>query len=225
MANFAELFYKGGILMWPLLLCSVLTIAVVVERAVFFLRISRNYKTFISELVPLVANRRIQAALDFLRGRADPASLVASCHLSNLDVTPGLRREMLQRVGGEQVVRIEKRVGMLSGLAHISPLLGLFGTVLGMIAAFQRIQELQGQADAAALAGGIWEALLTTAFGLAVAIPAAAAYHYFDGLVNKHAGRMENIVGILNETLGLESGTPHLHDVRVSGGEGPDDTL
>jgi len=225
MANFAELFDKGGILMWPLLLCSVLTIAVIVERGVFFLRIARNYRNFISELVPLVANRRIQAALDFLRGRADPTSLVASCHLSNLDVSPGLRREMLQRVGGEQVDRIEKRVGMLSGLAHITPLLGLFGTVLGMIAAFQRVQELEGQADAAALAGGIWVALLTTAFGLAVAIPAAAAYHHFDGLVSKHTGRMENIVGILNETLGLESGTPHLREVRVPVEEGADDTL
>lgn len=225
MANFAELFDKGGVLMWPLLLCSVLTVAVMVERGVFFLRISRNYRTFISELVPLVANRRIQAALDFLRGRADPTSMVASCHLSNLDVSHGMRQEMLQRVGGEQVARIEKRVGMLSGLAHISPLLGLFGTVLGMIAAFQRIQELEGQADAAALAGGIWEALLTTAFGLAIAIPAAAAYHYYDGLVNKHTGRMENIVGILNETLGMDSGTPHLQDVRAPVGEGADDTL
>ena len=204
MANFSELFDKGGPLMWPLLFCSILALAVVLERSVFFLRTWRNYRRFIAELLPLVANRRIQAALDFLRGRPDPPSVLASCHLANLEVSPRLRENVLQRVGGEQMERIERRLGVLAGLAHLCPLLGLFGTVLGMIDAFRHIQELEGQADVAALAGGIWEALVTTAFGLAIAIPAAAAYHYFDGLATRQAGRMENVIGVLNETLGME---------------------
>ena len=204
MGSFAELIEKGGVLMWPLLACSVLTIAVILERSVFFLRIKRNFKRFAADLMALVANRRIQAAQDFLRGRPDPSSLIAWTYLGNLDVKDELREEILQRVSSEQAERLERRVGMLSGLAHISPLLGLLGTVLGMIEAFRQIQQLSGQADAAALAGGIWEALLTTAFGLAIAIPAATAYHYFESLADRRISEMTSIVSVLNETLDIE---------------------
>ena len=204
MGSFAELIEKGGPLMWPLLACSVLTIAVILERSVFFLRIKRNFKRFAADLMALVANRRIQAAQDFLRGRPDPSSLIAWTYLGNLDVKDELREEILQRVSSEQAERLERRVGMLSGLAHISPLLGLLGTVLGMIEAFRQIQQLSGQADAAALAGGIWEALLTTAFGLAIAIPAATAYHYFESLADRRISEMTSIVSVLNETLDIE---------------------
>jgi len=99
-------------------------------------------------------------------------------------------------------------------LAHITPLLGLFGTVLGMIAVFRRVQELQGQADVTVLAGGIWEALLTTAFGLAIAIPCAAAYHYFQSLASRHISRMTNIVAVLTETFAASTSRAG----RVSGG-------
>jgi len=214
-----QLFRSGGGLMWPLLLCSILTIAVIMDRIIFFLRIAKNYKSFVARLLPLVANQRIQATKDYLRGRQDPASLVSAAYLANLDVSAKLRKEVVQRVGNEQVERIEKRHGILSAIAHLAPLLGLFGTVLGMIEAFRRVQELKGQADVADIAGGIWEALLTTAFGLAIAIPAAAAYHYFEALAARHRNRMSNIVSVLDEALGLETGTDEIASPGTPGGD------
>lgn len=218
-STLVQLFRSGGSLMWPLLACSILTIAVIIDRIIFYLRITRNYRNFVARLVPLVANRRIQATKDYLRGRPDPASLISSAYLSNLDLSPKLRKEVVQRVGNEQVERIEKRHGILSAIAHLAPLLGLFGTVLGMIEAFRRVQELRGQADVADIAGGIWEALLTTAFGLAVAIPAAAAYHYFEALASRHRNRMSNIVSVLDEALEIETGAEELPRTDAASGD------
>ncbi|MFH0964009.1 MAG: MotA/TolQ/ExbB proton channel family protein [Planctomycetota bacterium] len=207
-----DLFNKGGLLMWPLLLCSILAAAAIIERSVFFLRIRQNFRRFVADLVALVANRRLQAAKDFLRNRPDPASVISGAMLANLDLSASLRQEVMQRVGDEQVTRLNARVGLLSTLAHLSPLLGLFGTVTGMIRAFRQIEALGGLADVAALAGGIWEALLTTAFGLTIGVPAAAAYHYFENLAARRASEMQSIVSILNETLGIEPG-----DLEVAG--------
>ena len=83
-----------------------------------------------------------------------------------------------------EVPRLEKNLVVLATIAHISPLLGLFGTVVGMIKTFMQIQEMRGIIDTARLAGGIWEALITTAAGLAVAIPAFVAYNYLVSRVN-----------------------------------------
>ena len=85
-----------------------------------------------------------------------------------------------------------KNLRGLGIIGHISPLLGLLGTVAGMIEAFITIEELGGRVDASVLAGGIWEALITTAFGLSVAIPAIVFYHYFEGRVDDIAAQMKD---------------------------------
>ena len=90
----------------------------------------------------------------------------------------------MYQTGSEEVKKMEVRLPVLAAIAHLTPLLGLLGTVLGMIICFQEIYSLGGQADVTALAGGIWRALLTTAFGLIVAIPVTAIHHYFESLVN-----------------------------------------
>jgi len=218
-STLVQLFNDGGALMWPLLVCSILAIAVIIDRAIFYLRISRNYGRFVITLVPFVANRRTQAAKDYLRGRNDPSSLVAVSYLGNLDLSPNLRNQIIQRIGSEQVERVEKRLGILSTIAHLSPLLGLFGTVLGMIEAFRRVAELHGQAQVSEIAGGIWEALITTAFGLAVAIPTAAAYHYFEALATKHRNRMANITSVLDETLKIDSAGVEITETREPEGD------
>ena len=82
---------------------------------------------------------------------------------------------------------LEKNIDVLGIIAHVAPLLGLLGTVTGMIRAFMRIEELTGRVNASVLAGGIWEALLTTAFGLMVAIPSFVMYHYFNRRIDDYA--------------------------------------
>jgi biopolymer transport protein ExbB len=93
-------------------------------------------------------------------------------------------KETIQDAGQHEIPRLEKNLSVLATIAHISPLLGLLGTVLGMIAAFQRIQAESGRVNAGDLAGGIWEALITTAAGLSVAIPTYVAYNYLVSRVN-----------------------------------------
>lgn len=94
-------------------------------------------------------------------------------------------------VGPLMIQDLEKNIDILGIIAHVAPLLGLLGTVVGMIRAFMRIEELAGRVNASVLAGGIWEALLTTAFGLAVAIPSFVMYHYFNRKVDNYTLTLE----------------------------------
>jgi biopolymer transport protein ExbB len=102
-------------------------------------------------------------------------------------------KEAIENAGSQEISKLEKGLPVLATVAGIAPLLGFLGTVTGMIAAFMTIQDLQGQANPADLAGGIWEALITTAFGLIVGIPALAFYNYFLSAVKKTVGEMETV--------------------------------
>jgi biopolymer transport protein ExbB len=112
--------------------------------------------------------------------------------------------EAIENAGRQEVSKLEKGLPILATVAGIAPLLGFLGTVTGMITAFMTIQDLQGSANPSDLAGGIWEALITTAFGLIVGIPALAFYNYFLNAVKKLVGDMEtvanDVVDIIQDT-------------------------
>jgi biopolymer transport protein ExbB len=105
----------------------------------------------------------------------------------------GLAREEVMRLAGRVLVQLRSGLRPLELIATIAPLIGLLGTVLGMIDAFQALETTGGQADPAVLAGGIWEALLTTAAGMGVAIPAAIALSWFEAIAERVQGDMEDI--------------------------------
>lgn len=151
-----------------------------------------------------------RAALLWAEGREDEAlGAVARARGPTSQVTAAAMRALQARVpedrARERVVRLAKeklaelRTGLrgLEVIATIAPLLGLLGTVLGMIAAFQALQESGARADPAALAGGIWEALLTTAAGMAVAIPAGVALNYFESVIERTRVAMESAAAIV----------------------------
>jgi len=100
------------------------------------------------------------------------------------------------------MARVELRLRMLSSISHISPLMGLLGTVLGMVAAFAQIDMNEGIVEAGDLASGIWKALLTTVFGLTIAIPCMASFHAFEGFADKVSRQMQFIVTTLDECFG-----------------------
>ena len=104
------------------------------------------------------------------------------------------RESEISRISSIQIRNLENYLGGLEVIASISPLLGLFGTVLGMIKAFLNLEKAGSQVDPALLAGGIWEALLTTAFGLAVAIPALTAYHLFENKISNTKDKMKDSI-------------------------------
>jgi biopolymer transport protein ExbB len=107
----------------------------------------------------------------------------------------------VKRAGALVLEGVEKRLRVLAAISHLAPLVGLLGTVTGMVMAFARIETLEGAPRPADLAGGIWEALLTTVFGLAVAIPCMAAYHAYDSVADKIARRMELAITALDDVL------------------------
>ena len=204
---FHDIFLRGGIVMWPLLFCSVLGAAVILDRSVFFLRLrATNLHRLLDRVVGDLRRGDPEAALRAARSSNHPVARVAASYLENLDRPPALRTEIVRREGSLQLERVEKRLRVLAAISHLAPLLGLLGTVLGMVLAFAKIEGLQGAMKPADLAGGIWQALLTTVFGLAVAIPCMAAYHGFEGLADKIARRMQFVVTSLDEALGRAGG-------------------
>ena len=204
---FLDIFLRGGIVMWPLLFCSVLGVAVILDRAVFFLRLrSTNLRRLEDQLTDDLRRGKTESALRLARSSDHPVARVAASYLENLGRPAALRTEIVRREGSLQLERVEKRLRVLAAISHLAPLLGLLGTVLGMVLAFAKIEGLQGAMKPADLAGGIWQALLTTVFGLVVAIPCMAAYHGFEGLADKIARRMQFVVTLLDEALGQSGG-------------------
>jgi biopolymer transport protein ExbB len=116
-------------------------------------------------------------------------------------------REETERVARRSLAEARRGLRVLEVISTIAPLLGLLGTVLGMIAAFQALQTSGAQADASVLAGGIWEALLTTAAGMAVAIPAALALAWFEAVIDRVASDLEDLLArvFLAQPAGLQS--------------------
>ena len=199
-----ELFRKGGFAMWPLLFCSVVGTAIVMERFFYFRKISLDYPRFSEDLKALLSGGRTRDAVEFCRKSASPISQIAEVYLQNLS-KDSLRNEVLKREGSFALEKVEGRLRGLAFITHVAPLLGLLGTVTGLVAAFHRIETLGGQVQPGDLAAGIWEALLTTVFGLMIAIPCMAAYHHFETVADKIARRMQFIVSELDEFFGKRS--------------------
>ncbi len=186
---------KGGPALWVIAVLSVLTLALILWKVLRLLRLGAWAGQATARAVALWARHEDAAAQEALAGRG---GLRARLALAAMRVagTPG-RDEAHAREETTRVARAllaEARAGLrpLELIATIAPLIGLLGTVLGMIEAFQALQETGSRADPAALAGGIWEALLTTAAGMAVAIPASMALTWFESVADRVQADMED---------------------------------
>ncbi|RKY41576.1 MAG: MotA/TolQ/ExbB proton channel family protein [Candidatus Makaraimicrobium thalassicum] len=207
-------FLKGGLLMWPIAFCSVMVAAISMERLYHFRRAKVNVPGLLTRVRKLLSEGDIHEAEKLCRESSGP---VARLLAVGLHIHPRSAREqerILARVGSRELRRLGKNLRNLGIIAHISPLLGLLGTVTGLIRAFIKIQELHGQVDAAVLAGGIWEALLTTAAGMSVAIPTIIAYHYFEGRVDDFSSQMKDAVQYLFEWMGVEKSASEQKDMK-----------
>jgi len=182
---------KGGPLMWLILVCSVLAGAVFLERATYFHRISIRVGEFLRGLSILLSERRFADALHEAAGTPGPAARVIQAALLRHEAPRGELKETVQEAGQLEVPRLERRLGMLATIAFTTPLLGLLGTVVGLIDAFVNLSTQSGYTTTTDLASGIYQALLTTAAGLVVAIPSAVAYGYLNSRVNMLMHDME----------------------------------
>ena len=165
-----DLIVKGGIFMYPIILCSIIALAILLERLWVLRRKHILPEQFIRSVSELLREQKISEAVFLCQGDISSISNIFSAGLKNIGRGMWLVKEAIEERGGREAVILEKRVGILATIANLTPLLGLLGTVSGMIKTFNVI-SVQGVGNPAALAGGIAEALITTATGLCVAIP------------------------------------------------------
>ena len=185
-----ELFQAGGLLMWPLLLCSVLSMAITIERF-WSLRSSRIAP---GNLVALVWQWERSGHLDGPRLQTlrdnSPLGRILAAGLTNRNFRREVMKEHMQDVGRHVSHDLRRFLNTLGTIAQVTPLLGLLGTVIGMIKVFAVI-TVQGIGNPGDLAEGISEALITTAAGLSVGIPTQMFYRYFRGKVETLVITME----------------------------------
>ena len=173
-----EIIERGGIMMYPLIFASVLALAIIIER--FFSL--RKRKVIIPEIISVVEQfssfKDMELAKNICAKYRGPLSNLIQTGLANTDLERTEIKELIEDQGRQEVRHLERGLTILETIAVISPLMGLLGTVLGMIKVFGVIKE-QGIGQAAALSGGISEALITTVTGLFVGIPVLIFFNYF----------------------------------------------
>ena len=183
---------KGGYLMYPIMVCSILTLAILFER-LFALRRSRIIpEKFIIEVSDLVRQGRMEDAMTQCRLNNSSIARVLMAGISRHDKSRMQVKEAIEDIGRLEAANLERFLTILGTIAGIAPLLGLLGTVTGMIKAFSVISQA-GIGNPQMLAGGISEALITTAAGLTVAIPAFVFYKLLRSRVDKRILRMERV--------------------------------
>jgi biopolymer transport protein ExbB len=187
-----DLFVKGGAFMYPILLCSVLALVVVVERFLVLKKAKIDAGQFMLRLRSVLQKGNVIEAINFCSKTDAPLANILKKGLVKYPEGHERMREAIENAGKEETFKLEHRLGILASMAGIAPLLGFLGTVTGMIGAFRMIEQLSGAANPSDLAGGIWEALLTTAFGLIVGIIAFGFYNYFVNRVGRFVFEMES---------------------------------
>ncbi|SFK75247.1 MotA/TolQ/ExbB proton channel family protein [Shimia haliotis] len=186
---------QGGPAIWAITALSVLTGAIILWKVWRFVLAGAWAGKNTEYAVTLWTQGDRQGARAALEGRSSLRAVVARAAMTERvegTLDEAEQREEVERVARRQLSEARSGLRALELIATIAPLLGLLGTVLGMIAAFQTLQAAGSRADPAALAGGIWEALLTTAAGMAVAIPASVALTWFESVVDRAQGDMED---------------------------------
>jgi biopolymer transport protein ExbB len=210
--DFAYFFDKGGPLMWVILVAAVIGLFVFFERLYSLQRSRVVPRAFVDRIRAMVAKGKTREA-QLLCEENDSSiarMMVASLQAYADGKSRAEIKEAVEEVGGREVAHLDKNVEIIGTVASISPLLGLLGTVVGMIQVFQRFVEAYeaGQATPDVFAEGIWTALITTAYGLMVAIPMMVLYKIIQGRNDRLIVQMEEdalgIVGLLDESLGRQ---------------------
>ncbi|MCH8285863.1 MotA/TolQ/ExbB proton channel family protein [candidate division KSB1 bacterium] len=199
--NLLELVAQGGWIMVPLLICAVVAAAIIFERLMILRKSKSNTRHLMMKLRSLVTKGQKEEALNLCAETPGSAAMVLKEGIRR----SGRDREEIQMAvesaGKEQVFHLEKYLGILATIAGMAPLIGFLGTVLGMIEAFMVIQRESGNVNATVLAGGISQALITTAAGLIVGIITYFFYNYIVSKIKRFVFEIETSSNELVELL------------------------
>ncbi|MEJ2380601.1 MAG: MotA/TolQ/ExbB proton channel family protein [Gammaproteobacteria bacterium] len=204
-----DIFDKGGPVVWVLTGYSVVALAIVIERLLRFLLLPRPPGAFETQLRRALRAGTAGELLGPLQG--PEVTLVRALVEAAAQNVRALGR-VATRVGSQQLQSMERGFRTLEVLGNTAPLLGLFGTIIGMIKAFMVIEQAGGRVDAQALAGGIWEAMITTGVGLAVSIPVLLTLHFLEGVADRRAQAMRTYASVALELLPHDEEAPPRED-------------
>jgi biopolymer transport protein ExbB len=182
---------RGGPVMWVLLVLSVGGLVIFCERVLFLHRGQIRAADFLVGIKNSLAKRRLLEAITVCEETPGPVATVVKAALVNHDAGPERLRFAVQEAALVEIPALERRISALAAVARVAPLLGLLGTVLGLMRTFLAFNAGGQYATAGALSGGMWEALLTTAGGLAIAVPAHLGYHFLSSRVRALVHDME----------------------------------
>ncbi len=203
---------KGGWVMLFIFIASVIAVTIIVDRILVIRKSKSNIPQFLVKIRGLLKKKDIDGALNYCMEERTPAANIVKKGLKKYHFGHERVKEAIESAGKQEITKLEKGLAVLATISGVAPLLGFLGTVTGMISAFMRIEDLQGAANPSDLAGGIWEALLTTAFGLAVGIIAYTFYNYLVNSINKLVLDMEivsnDVVDIIEEVRGDQPRRP-----------------
>ncbi|HEX9783550.1 MAG TPA: MotA/TolQ/ExbB proton channel family protein [Opitutaceae bacterium] len=186
-----ELFSLGGPIMWVLLALSVIALLLFIERALYLHRGQIRSTQFLGGIKNIVGKRRIVEALTVAEETPGPVAAIVKAGLLHFEEPEDKIRSAMTEAALVEIPALERRIGSLSAIAQTAPVLGLLGTVLGMIQTFHQFEQQGSYAEGAALSGGFWQAMLTTAAGLAIGVVARLGHHFLAGRVRALVHDME----------------------------------
>ena len=211
-----DLFQRGGPVMWPILLCSIAAVSIGIERLIALTRTDTEPGLLLTQVSQTIENRQLASAQRLCDQAGSPLARILKAGIRRYGRPREEIREAMEEQGAREAAQLQRSVPMLGTIAHIAPLLGLLGTVTGLVRCFQSIQEKASSihpVNPGDLAGGIWEALLTTVFGLLVAIPAYALYNALVYKTNTLVHQWESTATELADSLAVGAETDFLPKV------------
>ncbi len=197
-----DILQKGGFILWIIMGLSIIAIAIIIERLIFFSKILVDEDKLIDRLKSTLAKGHYDEALSICDNNPAPITNLMRVGIEHREHPSHVQKEVVMDAANQEVPKLERFLSALGTVAHIAPLLGLLGTVTGNINAFGVLGKFGSVGDPALLAKGISEALITTAAGMIVAIPSIVFYNFLASKVNHTIIRLENRVNEMVLLLG-----------------------
>jgi biopolymer transport protein ExbB len=190
-SNIISFISKGGVLVIPIFLCSVVALAIFCERLIRFALMRSRGAGLAEKVADLLKKGDDKKAIDLANESRSPMGRILVQAMDARDGDREILETVIVNATDEEVRYLSAYTQALATIGNIAPILGLLGTVIGMIKAFMVIQQMGGKVNASVLAGGIWEAMLTTALGLAVALPTMVAHSYLISKIDTYEARLQ----------------------------------
>jgi len=216
--NCFDFLSKGGVFMIPIALCSIASVVIFVQRLIVLKKAFRELRDKKAPMLEAISSAQFERAYTLCDGSDNALIVVAKSALNARKLIREALSEKIADTASRETARLERFFSMLGALASISPLLGLLGTVTGMIQVFGRVADefnVGGQANPGMLAGGIWEALITTAAGLCVAIPAFLMHRYLTSKLDAFVLELEEASNAILDAIAPPPEVPSNNDKQI----------